>query len=41
LQRVKLKATLHLSKKTATGIEIPGEIVEELEGGKKPVRAEY
>lgn len=33
---MKFKATLDLSKKTATGIEVPGEIVEELGGGKKP-----
>lgn len=33
---MKFKATLHLSKKTATGIPIPDEILEGLGGGKKP-----
>ncbi|MDP4096407.1 YdeI/OmpD-associated family protein [Paenibacillus sp. P96] len=33
---MKFKSTLQLSKKTATGIEVPDEIVEGLGGGKKP-----
>lgn len=33
---MKFKATLELSKKTATGIHVPNEIVEALGGGKKP-----
>jgi len=33
---MKFKATLELSKKTATGIHVPDEIVEALGGGKKP-----
>lgn len=33
---MKFSATLELSKKTATGIPVPAEIVEALGGGKKP-----
>jgi len=33
---MKFKSTLLLSKKTATGIHVPDEIVEALGGGKKP-----
>lgn len=33
---MKFKATLELSRKTATGIRVPDEIVEALGGGKKP-----
>ncbi|GIO16034.1 hypothetical protein J19TS2_55890 [Cohnella xylanilytica] len=33
---MKFKATLELSKRTATGIHVPDEIVEALGGGKKP-----
>ncbi|WP_308636914.1 YdeI/OmpD-associated family protein [Paenibacillus silvisoli] len=33
---MKFKATLELSKKTATGIQVPDEIVEALGAGKKP-----
>lgn len=33
---MKFKATLELSKKTATGIQVPEEIVEALGAGKKP-----
>ncbi|MBB6690013.1 DUF1905 domain-containing protein [Cohnella xylanilytica] len=33
---MKFKATLELSRKTATGIHVPDEIVEALGGGKKP-----
>jgi len=33
---LKFKATLERSKKTATGIQVPDEIVEALGGGKKP-----
>jgi Uncharacterized protein conserved in bacteria len=33
---MKFKSTLQLSKKTATGIEVPDEIMEALGGGKKP-----
>ncbi|WP_027086901.1 YdeI/OmpD-associated family protein [Cohnella panacarvi] len=33
---MKFKATLELSKKTATGIHVPNEIVEALGAGKKP-----
>lgn len=33
---MKFKATLQLSKKTATGIHVPDDIVEALGGGKKP-----
>ncbi|MDU4694515.1 MULTISPECIES: YdeI/OmpD-associated family protein [Paenibacillus] len=33
---MKFKATLQLSRKTATGIEVPEGIVEALGGGKKP-----
>lgn len=33
---MEFKSTLQLKKKTATGIEVPDEIVEALGGGKKP-----
>ncbi|TVX99859.1 YdeI/OmpD-associated family protein [Cohnella terricola] len=33
---MKFRTTLQLSKKTATGIEVPDEIVEALGGGRKP-----
>jgi hypothetical protein len=35
-QKIKFKATLLLSKKTATGVEVPEEVIEKLAGGKRP-----
>lgn len=35
-QKIKFKATLLLSKKTATGVEVPEEVIEKLASGKRP-----
>jgi hypothetical protein len=35
-QKLKFKTTLLLSKKTATGVQVPEEVVEKLGGGKRP-----